>query len=175
MNRGISFSFLSPNDVYELSQITNTSFASNFNYTGFYFIHAQLNTDSLVTIYCGQSLSSIKDRLIDHWKKFNGNHVDWTNWYNDNKEKKIIKNYYFSCFETPYGAAYENFLIYYRAVGIKFNLNTSLNGHSTLLKISEINYNITPMYALFVNNLMQGSIIDDKINNIALDIKNILF
>lgn len=175
MNRGICFELLSPNDVYELKRITDVNFASQFNYTGFYFIHAYLSTGSVVTIYCGQSLSSIKDRLIDHWKKFNGFHEDWTNWYNDNKNNGIIKEYYFSCFETPYGAAYENFLIYHKAVGITFNLNTSLNGHPKLLKISDVNYNIKPFYAVFVNNLMEGSNINEKVKNVALDIKKLLF
>lgn len=169
---GISFQFLQPGSTcFELIRNQN----NDFNYPGFYFIHAKLKdkfSGNYVTIYCGQSSTSVKRRLEDHWNKFNTNGHDWNTWYK--KHENIIEKLYFSSFETDYGPAYENFMIYFKAVEILFNLNTTLNGHSNLIDIDKVNYNKHPFIGTVVFSMIKGGDINNMVNNVAFMIKNIL-
>lgn len=169
---GISFQFLEAGKTCEeLIKNQNTK----YDYPGFYFIHAKLRnkvTGSYVTIYCGQSTVSVKRRLDDHYNKFNTNGHDWNTWYI--KHQNIIEKLYFTSFKTNYGPAYENFMIYFNAVGILFNLNTTLNGHSELIDINRLSYNKSPFIGTVVISMIEGGNINNMVNNVALQIKNIL-
>lgn len=178
MFNGISFSDISlenlseDDNIYKLSKIEENIFAEKFNYTGFYFLHV-LNKDKLITIYCGQSLGNtdgIKGRLKDHLKKF---YLDnkWKQWRKDNEND--IDKYYFSTFENDYGPAYENFIIYFKVVNIKFHLNTTLNDNKKLLNIKELIYK-NPSWDIFTYNILEGGNTFRLIQNVALSIKYLL-
>lgn len=176
---GIIFQGLNTND-HSCIELTNN--IRNVEYTGFYFLHVKLKESGhYITVYCGQSLNSIKIRLEDHYSKFNSQNYNgsnsphkWNIWYNKYKRDKILEDkIYFTAFKSDYGAAYENFMIYFNASNIKFHLNTVLNGHSELLKLDEVDYNRQP-YISSVLNIITGEINND-INKIASKIGNILY
>lgn len=121
--KGLSFYGLSSADCNLLGPNQN----NNLNHPGLYFLHAELESGTLVAIYCGQSCSSVKRRLDDHYKKLYNENGIWRTWYIDNK--RFIKNIYYTTFETIYAGAIENFIIYYKIFGLTFNLNTVINGH----------------------------------------------
>lgn len=169
---GLSFMFLEPDSTcFKLEKNQNTF----YDYPGFYFIHIKLKDNfsgNYITVYCGQSTTSVKRRLNDHWNKFNSDGHEWNTWYK--RHFKKIDNIYFSSFSTNYGPAYENFMIYFKAVGIVFNLNTTLNNHSEVLDIDEVNYNKHPCIGRVVFAMIDGGDINNTVNNAALQIKNLL-
>lgn len=145
-------------------------------FTGFYFLHIKLKPKHgghYITVYCGQSLNTIKNRLDDHYNKFNspnyhGNNQPhkWKIWYDKYKNNNIIEDkIYYTSFSTEYAAAYENFMIYFNASNIKFHLNTVLNGHIDLLELSDVDYERQPFISS-VLNILTGEI-NDYVNNIA--------
>lgn len=153
------------------------------NSTGFYFLHVKLKQAQgghYITVYCGQSLNTIKSRLDDHYNKFyslnyNGTNQShkWKFWYDKYKDHNIVEDkIYYTAFTSDYGAAYENFMIYFNASNITFHLNTALNGHSDLLELSNVSYSRQPFIST-VFNILSGKINDD-INNIALQIGKLL-
>lgn len=147
--RGLSFIGLQPDNIICIELKKNQS--TNLNHPGFYFIHTLLNTGSLVTIYCGESLNSVKNRLDKHYEKLTNNNHPWGIWCNKNKIN--IKNIYFTAFNTPYGAAFENFIIFKSVSNLTFNLNAVVNGHNDLLDVSSINYNFQPFFAKFIYSM----------------------
>lgn len=177
---GIIFQGLNTNDS-TCTELTNN--VKGLNCTGFYFLHVklkQVHGGHYITVYCGQSLNTIKSRLDDHYNKFylqnynNNNQIHkWKKWYDKYKENNILEDkIYYTAFDSNYGAAYENFMIYFNASGIRFHLNTVLNGHSEILELSEVNYERQPFISA-VLNILTGEI-NDSINNIASQIGEIL-
>ena len=167
---GISFNGLYPNTT--CLQLQDQGSRIKMDYPGFYFIYAKLNENFYATIYCGQSLDKIKKRLDDHYNKFNDNNHGWYQWRIKNKIE--IKNIYFSAFNNSYGAAYENFIIYNKVCGITFNLNVTLNNHSDLLNINEINYLYQPDFGKFFISFYGNEFCAYLTNLTAYAIKQVL-
>lgn len=161
-----------------LRNLEYDEFSNKFKYTGFYFIHVLAkikNTKKLITIYCGQSLGEkdgIKGRLIDHYKKFKTG--KWKEWVTANKENII--EYYFSTFENNYGPAYENFIIYYKVVGIKFHLNIDLNDNKSHINIDDLDYYQPTIYEFMseVSETNEEGKIYTETQNLAKRIKELL-
>lgn len=175
MNNGILFRLFNKNSegCYNLKPENCRS----FDYPGFYFIYFEDINGEMKIIYCGQSTVSVGNRLIDHYKKFtepnynNGRPHDWRNWYLNNSN--YIKGLYFTPFESFYGPAFENFIIYREISEITFNLNTVLNGHNTLLNINDINYIIQPRIGYFLLNLFGHCA--EKVKEAAINTKTALY
>lgn len=163
--RGLSFIGLQPDNILciELQKNQPTS----LEHPGFYFIYAM---GSLVTIYCGESLHSVKSRLDKHYGKFMNNNHPWGVWYNKNMLNKKNKKLYFTAFNNFYGAAFENFIIYKRVSDITFNLNAVVNGHNDLLDLTSIDYNFQPFFARFIYSMYNEGLCNKLIEITAQEV-----
>lgn len=89
---------------------------------GIYFLFAKiLGINEYLCIYVGSSVSSIKNRLIDHEKKFLSEHL-WAEWYKNHIEYRIIsRNIYYFHLVTVYGLIIESNIIQYHITNVVSN------------------------------------------------------
>jgi hypothetical protein len=124
-----------------LTDINNSVFPlinnnkQNTDTPGLYFLLSKINKDTYNIIYVGKSDTSIKQRLDDHWKKFQPN-GKWYNWKNINIESNNDIYYWF--YPSIFGASFEEMLLYGHIDDINFCLNTTLNGHTYLIDLENI-------------------------------------
>lgn len=157
MENKISIKFLAninekENEIYPLSCNLD-----DFDYNGFYFICIKMtdpdneNFSEMICIYCGETSSSIKSRLKDHYKKLKDKNHKWYLWLSENN--KSIEDVYFVAIETYYGLVLENLIINSNISSVVFSLNTRLNGHSKIINIKEIDNIRLLRLTTFIENI----------------------
>jgi hypothetical protein len=145
-NIGLRFISLATKDSFDMKEdiIKDTAPES----PGYYFILVRLSSDDDFTgsvIYCGQSTVSIKDRLLHHCKKLNDSASKWGKWYESNKHS--ITRLFYIVRPADFGIVYESFIIYRNLVGITFCLNRASNGHTNLIDLKDMNFDLSVPFA----------------------------